>query len=90
MKDDCYVIKRHKGPPIEIMVRGGELWFNVKNLSPNQRAELLNSGEEIVFVPDCRNTYVRASYYARVWAEFQVLGNELARKLQVKLPWPDN
>jgi hypothetical protein len=75
---------------MEVMMRQGELWFDIKNLSASERRQLLQSDEEKVFDPDDKITYVRASYYAKIWPEFQVIGNDMARKLKVKLPWPEN
>lgn len=75
---------------MEVMVRAGELWFDAKNLSERERAQLLESDEEKVFDPEEKILYVRASYYARIWPEFQVIGNDLARRLKVKLPWPES
>ena len=90
MKDDCYVIGLPSGERMEIMIRDGELWFDTKNLPPKDLAALLQSDEEKVFDKEEKITYVRASYYAKMWPEFQVIGNDLARKLKVKLPWPEN
>lgn len=90
MKDDCYVVGIPGGVRVEIMVRDGELWFDAKNLPSGDLAALLQSDEEKVFDPEESITYVRASYYAKIWPEFQMIGNDLARKLNVKLPWPEN
>jgi len=75
---------------MEILVHQGELWFDIKQLPPGDLKRLLESGEEQMFEPDDNITYVRAAYYAKIWPEFQQIGNDLARKLKVKLPWPEN
>lgn len=90
MKDDCYVISTPKTGPIEIMLRGGELWFDIKHLPETERRQMFDCGEELAFEPSDNITYVRASFYARVWPEIQVLANNLARRLGAKLPWPEN
>jgi hypothetical protein len=90
MKDGCYTIGAPGGGTMEVMVKNGELWFDTRSLSPQQRAELLLSREKLAFEPTDEITYVRASYFARMWPEFQRLGNELARKLKLKLPRPES
>ena len=90
MKDDCYRLDLPTGGTIEAMIRKNELWLDVKNMSGPEQYRLLESGEEVAIDPTGGITYVRANYYARICPEIQTVVNDLARKMNVKLPCPEN
>jgi hypothetical protein len=90
VKDDCYVLGTANGTEMQVMIRNGELWLDVQKLSPNQRAQMLLSKQELAFEPEDEITYVRAYYFGSIWPEMQAIINDLARKLKLKLPWPEN
>jgi sulfur relay (sulfurtransferase) DsrC/TusE family protein len=78
MKDDCYVLTNDK--------TGAELRF----LPPARVAELLATEQDIMIEPVDGVRYVRAYYYAKIWPEHRITVNDFARKLGVRLPWPEN
>jgi hypothetical protein len=91
MKGDCYVLTNDKtGAELQVMVRNGELWLDLAFLPPGRGAELLASAEGIMIEPVEGVRYVRAYYYAKIWPEHRITVNDFARKLGVRLPWPEN
>jgi hypothetical protein len=59
-------------------------------LPPRRQKEALQPEDEIMFEPKDKITYMRASFYGQIWPEHRVAINDLARKLGLKLPWPEN
>lgn len=78
------------GSEIEVMIRGGELWIDTSYLPPGRRKELLESNQDIAVDPVDKIAYVRACHYGEIWPEHKPILNDLARKLGVALPWPQN
>jgi len=91
MKDDCYVMTNERtGTRWDVMVRAGELWLDASMLPPHRQKKALDSGQEIAVEPADKIAYVRASFFGEIWPEHRVAINDLARKLGVNLPWPEN
>jgi len=91
MKDDCYVWMNPKtGAKWEFMVKGGELWLDASMLPAHRQAEALASGQELAVDPKDKIAYVRATHYSEIWPEHRLAINDLARRIGVKLPWPEN